>query len=182
MAAAVSVLVATHNPGSALADLVRSVDAQSLPMAEFELVVVDSSDDGSTARLEQLAGRRPNVVLLTADAEASQADRLGSALERAAGEYVLVVDQHHRLAPRALELLLAQGRSTGADLVLGRTVTGSTSACTVLPDDVDRVDVPEVDLTRCSALVRRSLLAARPDAAAALLDLPTLAGEAGTVS
>src|SRR3954469_2275774 len=117
---AVSVLVATSDPGSALPGLVRSIDAQSLPATEFELVVVDASTDGSTARLQQLAGRRPNVAVLTADAGAPEADRLGAALERAAGEYVLVVGRQQRLAPRALELLLDRARSTGSDLVLGR--------------------------------------------------------------
>lgn len=185
--AAVSVLVATLNPGSALPGFVRSVDAQTLPATEFELVVVDASSDGSTDRLRQLAGRRPNVTVLAADADLSVTDRLGRALERATGQYVLVVTQQQRLAPRALELLLDRAGHTGADVVLGRVVTGSTSGCAVLPDDADRLDLSgthevDGDLTGCLALVRRSLLAGRPDAGAALLDVTARAGEAGTVS
>lgn len=179
---AVSVLVATLNPGSALPGFVRSVDAQSLPVTEFELVVVDASSDGSTARLQQLAGRRPNVTVLTADAGETETDRIRAALQRATGEYVLVVSQRQRLAPRALELLLDRARRSEADLALGRVVTRAGSGCAVLSDDADRLDVSEVDLTDCLAMVRRSLPAARPDPGATLLDLAALAGEAGTVS
>ena len=179
---AVSVLVATVNPGSALPALVRSIDAQTLPAAEFELVVVDASSDGSADRLQQLAGRRPNVTVLTADADASEPDRLGLALERSTGEFVVVVGQQQRLAPRTLELLLERARGTGADLVLGRAVTGAASGCAALPDDADRLDPSGLVLSDCIAIVRRSLPAGRPDPGAALLDLPALAGDAGTVS
>ncbi|WP_375400712.1 glycosyltransferase family 2 protein [uncultured Amnibacterium sp.] len=195
--AAVSVLVATLNPGSGLPDLVRSIDAQTLPAAEFDLVVVDASSDGSTVRLEQLAGRRPNVVVLTTDAQATgsttEADRLGLALQRATAEYVLVVGQQQRLAPRALELLLDRARYTDADLVLGRVVTGTDSGSAVLPDDADLFDLFDlsgldvagggvgVDLTGCLALVRRSLLVGRSDAEVGAA-LPALTGDAQTVS
>ena len=177
--AAVSVLVATRNPGKLLPDLVRTVDAQTLPTAEFELVVVDASTDGSATRLEQLAGRRPNVTMLSADAKAAEADRLALAVERATGEYVLVVGQQQRLAPRALELLLDQARRTGADLVLGRVVSGTTSGSAVLPDDADRLEPPDADVASCVAFVRRSLDAGR---SSALLDPAGLVREAGSVS
>ncbi len=177
---AVSVLVATMNPGSLLPGLVRSVDGQTLPLTDFELVVADASDDGSADRLQQLAGRRPNVTVL--DAHDAEADRLGSALEHATGEYLLVVDQQQRLAPRALELLLERARSTGADVVVGRVVTRSSSGSAALPDDADRVEAAELDPAGCIALVRRSLLTDLPDAAAALRDPATLIGAAGTVS
>lgn len=178
--AAVSVLVPTSNPGSDLPGLVRSVDAQTLPAAEFELIVVDASSDGSTARLQQLAGRRPNVTVLAA--AATEADRIGMALEKASGEYLLVVGQQERPAPRALELLLDRARRTGADMVLGRVVTATSSGWAVLPDDADRLDMSEVDPTHCLALVRRSLLTGLPDPGAALLDPRALAREAGSVS
>lgn len=183
----ISVLVATRNPGSDLPGFVWSIDSQTLRASEFELVVVDASGDGSTARLEHLAGRRPNVTVSAADPGRSEADRLGLAVARASGEYVLVVSQQQRLAPRALELLLDQARRTGADLVLGRAVTGAASGCAVLPDDADRIDTAAIDgagsdPTQLVWAVRRSLLAGRADAGAALLDLRTLAAGAGTVS
>lgn len=182
----VSVLVSTLNPGLGLADLVRSVDGQTLPASEFELVVVDASDDGTAGRLEQLAARRPNVLVLTGDAQQSESDRMGAAFERAAGEYVLLLTRRQQLAPRALELLLDRAKRTAADVVVGRAVARDASGSAVLPDDIGLLDPSEVELTNCVALVRRSLPADRlnagPDVGAILLDLPGLARTAGTVS
>lgn len=187
---AVSVLVTTLNPGPDLADLVRSVDGQTMPASEFDLVVVDASDDGTAGRLEQLAARRPNVVVLAGDAQQSEADRIGAAFERATGEYVLLLTRRQQLAPRALELLLDRARRTAADIVVGRAVAAAASGSTVLPDDIGLLDVSDAKLTDCVALVRRSLAADRPEAGpkvgadvgAALLDLPGLASAAATVS
>jgi hypothetical protein len=180
--AAVSVLVATRNPGSLLPDLVRSIDAQTLPSAEFEVVLVDASSDGSAARLQQLAGRRPNVTVVAADAAGAEAERLDTALQRSTADHVLVLGQRHRLAPRALELLLDAARRTEADLVLGRVVTVMTSGSAVVPDDADRLDVSGVTPAGCLALIKRSLLAGRAQPGAALLDVAALLGGAGTVS
>lgn len=147
---AVSVVVATADPGPGLLGLIRSVDAQTLPAAAFELVVADSSTDGSGDRLRELAARRPNVVLVAPPT--GTADLLALARERASGEYVLVLAQDRRLAPRALEVLLARARTSGADAVIGR-VGGGTS----LPDDADRVDVAGLDAADTIALTRRAV-------------------------
>ncbi len=166
---AVSVVVATSDPGAALPGLVRSIDAQTLPAADFEVVVVDDSRDGSAERLHQLAGRRRNVTVLGAGGPGA----LDAAAAEASGEYVLVLTQRQRLAPRALELLLARARETGADVVLGRAVA-RTSGSATLPDDV--VDATGVDPVDCVALVRRSL------PGAGVRELRSLVVEAGVVS
>ncbi|MCU1474832.1 glycosyltransferase [Amnibacterium sp.] len=152
----VSVLIASRNPGSALAGLVHSLDGQSLTAGAFEVVIVDASDDGSADRLRQLADRRVNVTVLTAGADRSDADRLETALGRATGEYAIALGQDWRLAPLALELLLDRARSTGADLVVGRVADGAVSGSTAVPDDADRVDPTPVDLTGCLGLFQRS--------------------------
>lgn len=178
----VSVLVPTLDPGAALPSFVKAIDAQTLPAAGFELVLVDASGGGSSDRLRQLAGRRPNVTVLTAEPGASEADRLALALEGSSGRYLLVVGQQQRLAPRALELLLDRARVTGADLVLGRAPTGVASGCAVLPDDADRLDVSGLDLTGCVALVRRESVEGRPDPGAALLEVAALPDEGATAA
>ena len=179
---AASVLVTTVDPAAVLPAFVRSVDAQTLPAAEFELVVVDASSDGSFGRLQQLAERRPNVTVLRADAEATEPDRIGVALERATGEYVVVVGQEQQLAPRALEVLLEIARRTEADVVLGRVAGAAASGSAVLAEDADRLDPSEIDPTGCLAMVRKSVPAGHAHAGAALLDLPAFTGAAATVS
>ena len=179
---AVSVVAVMSDPGSGLAGFVRSVDVQTVPAVAFEVVVADAASDGSAGRLQQLAERRPNVTVLHADAEVAAADRLALALTRATGDFVLVVAQDQRLAPRALELLLDRAKRTAADLVLARVVTDTASGCAVLPEDADRVDASRLDPTGCLMLVRRPLLGAGAQAGALLADPPALLSRAGTVS
>lgn len=148
---AVSVVVATADPGAALIGLIRSVDAQTLPATDFELVVADASTDGSADRLRDLAARRPNVVVLAADPGTTGSGLLELAGRRASGERVLVLAQDRRLAPRALELLLA--RAAGADVVLGRVAGGAGSGSAQLPEDAEGVDLAGVDPATSIALV-----------------------------
>ncbi|MGT2426486.1 glycosyltransferase [Amnibacterium kyonggiense] len=118
---AVSVVVASRDPGPALLGLVHSLDAQTLPAAEFEAVIADDSADGSAGRLRDLAGHRTNLVVVAA---APDADRLALARRHASGDLVLELGQDLRLAPRALELLLARARESGAAVVRGRVAGG----------------------------------------------------------
>lgn len=178
--AAVSVLLVPRDPGPGLPDLLRSIDAQTLRTDRFELIVAGGSADGTADRLRQLAGRRPNVTVLD-DAGGSPADRMERAFDRAAGGFVVALDQGVRLAPRALEVLLDRAERTGAGVVLGRVVTSESSGCGVLPDDADEIGVAPPDAAGCLALVRRDSLPA-DRAGAVLLDLPAVLREAGSVA
>lgn len=178
----VSVLIASSNPGPALAGLVHSIDGQSLTAGAFEVVIVDASDDGSADRLRQLADRRVNVTVLAAEADRSEADRLATALQHATGDYVLAVAQDWRLAPLALELLLDRARSTGADLVLGRVAGGAVSGSAAVPDDADRVDPSLAALAGCPGLFRRSSPRLRDEPGFDLLHPASLATESSVVS
>ena len=142
---AVSVVAATVDPGPELLGLVRSVDAQTLPAADFELIIADASTDGSAERLRELAGRRSNVVLLTAPAGTSEPELVALGKQHASGDHLIVLAQDRRLAPRALELLLERIRESGADAVLGRVVGRAVSGSAQLPDDAGRVDAAAID-------------------------------------
>ena len=167
-----SVLVVTRDPGTALAELVAGWDAQSAAADAFEVVVADAgSTDGSAERLVQLADRRPNVLVRLLSADSSETQALAAALELATGRHVLALPQQRRLAPRAVELLARQAERTGADVVLGRVLSGSASGSFLLPTDVERFDPGQAAAalpTSCVA-VRRELLLGTDDPAAVLL-------------
>lgn len=171
MPATLTVLVVTHDPGHDLADLVASWDAQSAGRETADLVVVDDgSGDGSADRWHQLAGRRPNVTVL--DGAGDVAGTVARALRDARGAYVLRLRQEQRLARRAVELLVREADRTGADVVLGRASSAAGSGSVGLPDDVERLDPGAVAaaLTSGAPAVRRELLLAQEDPAAALED------------
>ena len=66
MAVKVSVVVAVYNPGDNIQRLLASLDAQSLPVDEFEVVFVDDgSTDETPERLRAFAAGRPNVSVTT---------------------------------------------------------------------------------------------------------------------
>lgn len=174
------VVVRTADPGPGAPSLLRSLDAQTLRAAQVELVIVDSSSDGTAERLGRWADRRPNVTLLTVGGDHSEDQAVDRALDRSTGEQVLAVAQHQRLTPRALEVLVDRARRSDADLVLGRAASAAASGCAALPDDADRVDASVLDLTACVAMARRSSLGSREGAP--LFDPVALAGRAASVS
>jgi hypothetical protein len=107
-----------------LVGFVGSLDAQSLPYAEFEVVFcVREADEELRAHLEQVATRRPNMALTTFGDD-WPATVFASARE-AASEWVLPVGPALQgpnavLLPQALERLVAFGRAHECDVVVGR--------------------------------------------------------------
>jgi hypothetical protein len=142
---AVSVVVATTDPGERLLGLVRSLDAQTLPARDFEVVVADASVDGSAERLRDFAERRANVVVVAAEPGTPEAALVRLARERATGDRVVVLAQDRRLAPRALELLLGRAASSASGTVVGRVADGAGSGSARLPDDADRAEPGVID-------------------------------------
>ena len=54
----VSVIIASYCPGGGLNRVIDSLDAQTLPQDEFEVIFVDDgSPDDTYARLEQIASK-----------------------------------------------------------------------------------------------------------------------------
>lgn len=134
MAASLTVLLTTHDPGAGLADLVAGWDSQTAASTTADLVVVDAgSRDGSAERLHQLARRRSNVTVL--DGRDDVPGTLLRALREATGTYAVLLRQDQRLTPRAVELLVARADGTGAEVVLGRAASPAGSGSFVLPDD-----------------------------------------------
>lgn len=115
---AISVVVPAYKAAKTLPRLIASLDAQTLPQAQFETIVVDDgSPDDSPAVLKALAATRPNlhVERIAPSGWASRPRNHGTDL--AVGEYVLYVDADDTLYPDALRRSVEFAREHGADVV-----------------------------------------------------------------
>ncbi|KQW47035.1 hypothetical protein ASC77_17785 [Nocardioides sp. Root1257] len=143
MSLRVSVLVPPTAAGSR--SLLASLDRQSLPAAEFEVLIGDDERDaGLTARLEDLVAHRTNVTRVPVPAGADAAATL---LDRASGEYVAAVPPDRVLTPDALALLGARADSTGAEVCLGLTGRAGQRPA-ALPDGPEQLTGPAGGLRR----------------------------------
>lgn len=117
----VSVVVATYSPGTGLDRLVRSLDAQTLPADEFEVIFVDDgSPDDTVERLGAIAATRPNVRVERIENSGwpSRPRNIGTDLAR--GEYVLFMDHDDELYPDALRAAVEFAHACGSDVVNGK--------------------------------------------------------------
>ncbi|TQM62268.1 hypothetical protein [Humibacillus xanthopallidus] len=108
--------VADDTVASATA-LVHHLDAQTLPVQEWE-VVLAASPGPHVADLERVAAHRPNVRVLVQDAGEVPADEGEADHARAEGEWVLVLAPDDRVEPAALSRLVQLGAEAGDHDVL----------------------------------------------------------------
>lgn len=114
----VSVVVAAYQPGDGFSRVMDSLDAQTLPQDEFELIVVDDgSKDDTFERLSAIAATRSNmrVERIENSGWPSRPRNVGTDLARA--PYVFYMDHDDRLFPDALRRLVEYAAETGADVV-----------------------------------------------------------------
>jgi glycosyltransferase involved in cell wall biosynthesis len=117
----VSVVVPTYRSGEGLDRLVASLDAQTMPAGEFEVVFVDDgSPDDTHARLVEIAATRPHVRVERIENSGwpSRPRNLGTDL--AVGEYVAYMDHDDLLYPDALRAAYDYATAHGADVVNGK--------------------------------------------------------------
>lgn len=116
----ISVIVAAYNPGEDIRELLDSIDAQSMPADEFEVIFADDdSTDGSRERLQQWASARPHAQVLHNTPNSGWPGRprnLG--IDAARGEFLFFADNDDRLAPRALEWMYDYAVANDADVVI----------------------------------------------------------------
>lgn len=124
MSVKISVIVAVYNPGKNVEELLESIDEQSLPAGEFEVIFVDDdSTDGSRERLQEWASERPHVRVLHNTPNSGWPGRprnLG--IDAAVGEYLIFADNDDRLAPQGLERMYDYAQETSADVVIPKLV------------------------------------------------------------
>lgn len=125
----VSIVVPTYNsPKDALLRLVDSVDAQTLPSHEFEVIFVDDgSTDDTFAFLEVVAASRENVRLERIENSGWPSRPRNIGIDLADAEYVLFMDHDDHLYPDALRGGYEFAKANDADVLNGKEAYTNTA-------------------------------------------------------
>lgn len=138
----VSVIVPVYNVRDFVSECLASITAQTHSNMQI-IVVDDGSSDGAGETCDQLAALDARIeVIHQANAGLSGARNAG--LDRAAGEYLTLVDGDDVIAPEFVSRLLADCVSHDADLAVTgfATFTGQAPALPVA-DEVEVLRTPE---------------------------------------
>ncbi|ELZ18124.1 glycosyltransferase [Natrinema limicola] len=118
----VSIVLPTYNEAAIVESKLEEVVNLDYPMAKVELVVVDSSDDGTADLVETFfAGRdEPQLTLIREDERRGLAVALNEAYAAAANEVVIKTDCDSRIAPDAVRRAVANLADPEVTGVTGR--------------------------------------------------------------
>lgn len=120
----VSVIVAVYNPGHDIDELLESLDGQSMPQDEFEVIFADDdSTDGTRERLQEWATTRANARVLHNTPNSGWPGRprnLG--IDNAQGEYLFFADNDDKLATGGLESMYQYASDNDSDVVIAKEV------------------------------------------------------------
>lgn len=117
----VSVVVPTYRSGPELDHLIASLDAQTLPTSEFEVIFVDDgSPDGTVDRLRRAQATRPNVRVEQIENSGWPCRPRNVGTDLARGEYVAYMDHDDLLFPDALRAAYEFAVANDADVVNGK--------------------------------------------------------------
>lgn len=114
----VSVVIAAYRPGEAVRRVIDSLDAQTLPQGDFEVLFVDDgSGDGTYEQLQSFAATRPNMRVLTMENSGWPSRPRNVGVVEARGEYVLFMDHDDSLYTDGLRRACEYAEEQAADVV-----------------------------------------------------------------
>jgi glycosyltransferase involved in cell wall biosynthesis len=117
----VSVIVPVYNPGTYIEDCITSLQRQSLPPDEYEVIFVDDgSTDATPARLDALAAEDSRMRVIHQENSGWSGKPRNVGIAAARGEFVMFVDNDDYLGDEALERMYDYGVANGADVVVGK--------------------------------------------------------------
>ncbi|MFE6412862.1 glycosyltransferase family 2 protein [Streptomyces sp. NPDC057837] len=117
----VSVIVPVYNPGIYIEDCISSLQRQSLPPDEYEVIFVDDgSTDETPARLDALAAEDPRMRVIHQENSGWSGKPRNVGIEASRGEFVMFVDNDDYLGDEALERMYDYGVAHGADVIVGK--------------------------------------------------------------
>ncbi len=119
----VSVVVAVYNPGPNFDKLVDSLQRQTLPAEQFEVLLCDDGSDKATQqRLSALAAEHLHFRVLRLPHSGWPGASRNAGIQAAAGRYLFFCDDDDWLNSEALERLCDFADEHGSDVVLGMLV------------------------------------------------------------
>ena len=121
-----SVVLATINEREALPALIESIDQLGIGPHEL-LVVDDGSTDGTREYVQGTSVTRPHVRLVTHEGRRTLSPAQAEGVEKAVGEYVVVMDADLQHPTDAIPQLLRE-LERGADLVVASRYASGGSA------------------------------------------------------
>ncbi|GAA2442293.1 glycosyltransferase family A protein [Streptomyces glaucus] len=117
----VSVIVPVYNPGTYIEDCIASLQRQSLPPEEYEVIFVDDgSTDDTPARLDALAAEDPRMRVIHQENSGWSGKPRNVGIDAARGEFVMFVDNDDYLGDEALERMYDYGVANDADVIVGK--------------------------------------------------------------
>ena len=118
----VSIVLPTYNEAAIVESKLEELVELDYPMEKVEIVVVDSSDDGTAELVETFfAGRpEPELTLIREDERRGLATALNEAYAAADHEVVIKTDCDSRLAPDAVRKAVANLADPDVEAVTGR--------------------------------------------------------------
>lgn len=152
-----------YNTGPHLRDLVGSLDAQSMPSADFEVLLIDDGSTDETLNLaRELAAKRTNLIVETIPNSGWPGRPRNVGLDLATGDYVFFSDHDDTFGRRALEVMHQMATANGSDIVYGKIVRKGriTPYWPVWDHDVARADIAETAIMSRTVhkLYRRAFL------------------------
>ncbi len=116
----VSVILPVRNEEGFIGRCIEALAAQDYPRDRFEVVVVDGASTDGTLREARAAARAAGLALrIETNPRRTTAAGFNLGLERTAGEVVIKVDGHTRVAPDFISMNLKALMERGADAVGG---------------------------------------------------------------
>lgn len=162
----VSVIVPTYRtPQEALDRLVASLDAQTLPQADFEVLLVDDgSQDDTIDRLRAIAETRPNYRVFPRENSGWPSKPRNVGIDHAVGEYVAFIDHDDEFYPDALRGAYDFAVANTSDVVNGKEAYtnrpdwGMSAYTQDLPQALGRTDTHPLLPMNPHKLYRRAFL------------------------
>jgi glycosyltransferase involved in cell wall biosynthesis len=114
----VSIIIATYSPGDAINRVIESLDAQTLPQVDFEVIFVDDgSPDDTYDRLCRITSARPNMRVFQIANSGWPSRPRNVGIGHARGEYVMFMDHDDSLYPDGLRRAYEYAVENDADVL-----------------------------------------------------------------